>query len=138
MKRVVFGALFAAIGALSVPSPAGAQPYGYGPGWGGRPPIPGYDDEEMRRRDEWREHRREFRRQQRELAERRAYEAGRRDAGRVPYDAPEPRRWDRDEGRRDEGRRDEERRDEERRPGADGRGGREGPPPWADRWPGGS
>ncbi|MBP0445318.1 hypothetical protein J8J14_11060 [Roseomonas sp. SSH11] len=77
MKNAVFGALIAIAGALSLTPGAKAQDFGYGYA----PYAPsGWEREQWRERMEWRDARREFRRQQREMAERRAYEAGRRDA----------------------------------------------------------
>jgi hypothetical protein len=77
MKNIVFGALIAATGALSVVPGAKAQGYGYGYA---PYPSPSWEREAWHQHMEWREQRREFRRQRREMAERRAYEAGRRDA----------------------------------------------------------
>lgn len=72
MKRTILG-LMVALGTLSAIPAAQAQGYGYGgyaetrPDWG------------WQRHEEWRQ-RREFWRQRREMDERRAYEAGQRDA----------------------------------------------------------
>ena len=79
MKRAFFGALIAAAGALSA-IPAKAQPYGAPYGWGYGPPPPPAWQEDWRRHEEYRTHRREFWRQQREIEARRAYEQGQRDA----------------------------------------------------------
>lgn len=79
MKRAIFGALLA-IGAAAAAAPvAQAQSWGYAPPYERQVTSPwGHDD--WRERAERREMRREFWRQQRELSERRAYEAGKRDA----------------------------------------------------------
>ena len=82
MKRALLGALIVA-GALSS-IPAKAQPYGAPQGWGYGPPhayAQGPEwQQDWRRHDEYRAHRREFWRQQREIEARRAYEQGQRDA----------------------------------------------------------
>ncbi|MCR0985186.1 hypothetical protein [Roseomonas populi] len=78
MKNAVFGALLVMAGALAVAPTAKAQSYGYGYGYA--PPPPAWEHEGWHEHRARREYRREFWRQQRELAERRAYEAGQRDA----------------------------------------------------------
>ncbi|WP_426956088.1 hypothetical protein [Muricoccus radiodurans] len=83
MKSAILGVMIAVGGALGGTPTAQAQPYGYGPGYGfAPPPAADWQRDEWQRRMEWRMHRREFWRQQRELSERRAYEAGQRDAWR--------------------------------------------------------
>ena len=77
MKRALFGALIAIGAAVAAVPAAQAQSYGYGYAQSYERPW-GHDD--WRERAERREMRREFWRQQRELSERRAYEAGKRDA----------------------------------------------------------
>lgn len=76
MKNAVLGALMAIAGALAITPGAQAQGYGYGAPY----PPSGWEREAWRERMEWREARREFWRHRREMAERRAYEAGQRDA----------------------------------------------------------
>ena len=84
MKRVILGALLA-IGVMAAPA-AQAQSWGHAPQYERSP----WGHDEWRDRMERREMRREFWRQQRELAERRAYEAGKRDAYQQSFQQP---RW---------------------------------------------
>ena len=74
MKRTILGLMVALGTFLSIP---GAKAQGYGYGYGGH--AYAQPDWGWQRHEEWRQ-RREFWRQQREIGERRAYEAGRRDA----------------------------------------------------------
>jgi hypothetical protein len=90
MKQVLFGALIAAAGALTTISGAHAQGWGYNRGFRDAPPAYAHQQhDDWEHRMERREQRREFRRQQRELAEMRAYEAGKRDA----WQAQRGQRW---------------------------------------------
>ena len=92
MKRAIFGALLAIGTAVAAVPAAQAQSFGYGyaPQYERQVTSPwGHDD--WRERMERREMRREFWRQQRELSERRAYEAGKRDAYQQQHFAPS--RW---------------------------------------------
>lgn len=78
MKKLVLGAMLAVAGALTVVPGAKAQGFGYySYGYAPPPPPPHHWEAER-----WRERmeRRAYWRQQREMAERHAYEAGRRDA----------------------------------------------------------
>ena len=75
MKRMILG-LMVALGSVSLVPEARAQGYGYGhDGYA----QPDWERERWQRHEEWR-HRRDFWRQRREMGERRAYEAGQRDA----------------------------------------------------------
>lgn len=86
MKRAIFGALLAIGAAVAAVPAAQAQSWGHAPQY--ERPSWGHDD--WRERMERREMRREFWRQQRELSERRAYEAGKRDAYQQSFQQP---RW---------------------------------------------
>lgn len=79
MKHTILG-LMVALGVVSSIPGARAQGFGYGYGHGGPAYAqPDWERERWQRHEEWRQ-RREFWRQQREIGERRAYEAGQRDA----------------------------------------------------------
>jgi hypothetical protein len=82
MKHFLLGAMAILAATLSLAPAAQAQRWGsYEPGFrDGRQSYFPDERDEWQRRMEWREQRREFRRQQRELAEMRAFEAGKREA----------------------------------------------------------
>jgi len=79
MKKAVFGALLAVAGAVSAIPSAQAQGWGYGYGYA-PPPPPRWERDEWHARRAMHEARREYWRERREAMERRAYEAGQRDA----------------------------------------------------------
>lgn len=75
MKSTILGVMVA-LGVVSSVPGAMAQGWGYGGGYGGGYARHGWEEDRWQRRAE----RREFWRERREMMERRAYEAGRRDA----------------------------------------------------------